>query len=112
MYNIKICGIKFRVNFSHKNVTLIRTTMLVFLIINLQFKGLERNWGKNVNEKNEHYLKVNFFLTLQIKIMYILIKISSIFYLPFLHLMIEKLNICIHLRLLKFLEHSFCFKTH
>lgn len=30
--------------------------MLVFLIINLQFKGLERNWGRNVNEKKGHYL--------------------------------------------------------
>lgn len=29
--------------------------MLIFLILNLQFKGLERNQG-DVNEKETHYL--------------------------------------------------------
>jgi hypothetical protein len=52
---MKFCGIKCRINFFHKKFALIKATMLVFLIINLQFKALERNWG-NVNEKNGHYL--------------------------------------------------------
>jgi len=38
--------------------------MLLFLIINLQFKGLERNWG-DVNEKKGHYF--NKILSLQIR---------------------------------------------
>jgi hypothetical protein len=38
--------------------------MLLFLIINLQFKGLERNWG-DVNEKKGNYF--NKILSLQIR---------------------------------------------